>query len=106
MLTVGMSGVFGGDMVGLGPIPACSGNLAASPQALRRNETDPMINKFVLIFTGKPRNDLTIPPAIGTLKADDRFPRRQVHGHARRPLPASAQGYVPETGLAPIRHAA
>jgi hypothetical protein len=59
MLTVGMSGVFGGDMVGLGPIPACSGNLAASPQALRSNETDPMINKFVLVFTAKPRNDRT-----------------------------------------------
>jgi hypothetical protein len=44
-------------MVGLGPIPACSGNLAASPHALRKNETDPMINKFVLVFTAKPRND-------------------------------------------------
>ena len=54
MLTVGMSVVLGGGIVGLGPTPACSGSLAASPHPLSRNETHPMIYKFVLIFTAIP----------------------------------------------------
>ena len=56
MFTVGMRVVLGGGIVGLGPTPACSGNFAASPQAPRRTEIDPMISKFVVIFTGASQN--------------------------------------------------
>jgi hypothetical protein len=94
--------VLGGGIVGLGPTPACSGNFAASPQAPRSTEIDPMINRFVVIFTG------------ALVKSTQALPRLERHkgdiGSARRCRVGSPSHLRkvedPETGLALIRPAA